>query len=115
MAAFGYWFISGEFDDIWAMAQLLESLKLSQKTKQEHSVIGKITKLVHAMPIESVQCLELIARGDREGWKIHQSRDEAMSILAAALRTDAASSAENLIHYLGSRGYIDFGDLLKKS
>ena len=114
MAAFGYWFISGKFDDAWAMTQLLESLKLSQKTKQEHSVIGKIAKLVHNIPCESVQCLELIAKGDREGWKIHQSRDEARSILAAALRTPAASLAENLIHYLGSRGYIDFGDLLKK-
>jgi hypothetical protein len=115
MAAFGYWFISGKFDDTWAMAQLLESLKLSQKTKQEHSVIGKIAKLVQVMPIVSVQCLELMAKGDREGWKIHQSRDEARNILAVALRTDAASLAESLIHYLGSRGYIDFGDLLKKS
>ncbi len=115
MAAFGYWFISEKFPDGWSMIQLLESLKLSQKTKQEHSVIGKVAKMVQSMPGESVQCIELIAKGDREGWKVHQSRDEIRSILTVALRTAAAPSAENLIHYLGTRGYIDFRDLLKKA
>lgn len=117
MAAFGWWFISGKFEDGWLMAQLIEALKISNKMEISESVVEKLASLVQQMPHETVKCLELLVKGDRNGWDIDMWRGHARIILASALQSGnkgAATTAENLIHYLGSRGYPDFRDLLKK-
>jgi len=116
MAAFGWWFASGKFDDDWAFNQLSDALKIAGKTDPDHMVVERLAALVHTMPKRAVQCLETIVKGDREGWVIYGWREHAQTILTTALRSadsEAATSAENLIHYLGSRGYFEFRDLLQ--
>ena len=113
MAAFGWWFASGKFEDRWTMEQLLESLRIAGKTESEDDVLEKLEGVVQSMPKEAVECLELMVRGDKEGWRIYGWQEHIKPILSKALQTVAASTAEDLIHYLGSRGYLDFGDLLK--
>lgn len=115
MESFGWWFASGKFDDAWAIKQLLEALKLVQKTDPNHLVVDRLTEVSEKFRLESVQCLELLAKGDREGWKIHGWIEEAKTILSHAMQSggSAAESAEHLIHYLGSRGYLQFRPLLQ--
>jgi len=118
MKAFGLWFVSEKFDKEWSINQLIEALKIAEKIEPSHMVVEIaeiLVNLVQVMPKKVIECIDLIVRGDKEGWRILGWRDEAKVILAEALKTTAASDAENLIHFLGSRGYLEFGDLLKKT
>lgn len=115
MKAFGWWFASAKFDDEWAIKQMLEALKLAQKTDPHHLVVERLAGVAEKMPLEAVQCLERLAKGDREGWEIHGWLKDAQTILRHALESkgEAAGLAEDLIHYLGSRGYLEFRTLLQ--
>lgn len=114
MAAFGWWFVSDKFDVSWAIAQLFESLQLVHQTDPEHMVLEHLARTVESHPVESAQCLRILAEGDREGWKLYASRDHIRRILAVALRNPTAGKeAERIIHYLGSRGFLEFRDLLE--
>lgn len=115
LVAFGWWFSSSKFDDSWSMKQLLKSVELSNKTDPDHRVLERLAELSKLMPTETVRCLDLLCKGDKEGWKIHGWKKHATLILTNALQIkgNAGRSAENLIHYLGSRGWLEFGELLK--
>jgi len=116
MAAFGWWFVSGKFEDAWVIKQLAEALKIAPKTEHENVVVERLAGLSRRMPLEAVQCLEAIAKGDKEGWGIYGWRNHARAILDAALaetNPETRTAAESLVHYLGSRGYFQFGELLR--
>lgn len=114
MAAFGWWFVSDKFDMSWAIAQLSESLQLVHQTDPEHMVLEHLARTVESHPVESAQCLRILAEGDREGWKFYESSDHIRRILEVALRNPTAGKeAERIIHYLGSRGLLEFRNLLE--
>lgn len=116
-AAFGWWFASGKFDDEWAIKQLREALQVARKVEPAHLVIKRLAKLVRTVPSDAVECLSMIARGDKEGWSILGYRADAREILETALRSGDAKAnraVTDLIHYLGSRGYLEFGELLRQ-
>lgn len=114
IGAFGWWFVSEKFDMDWAIAQLLESLLLVRQTKPNHMVLEHLLKTVETHPLESVQCLRIIAEGDREGWAISVNRDNIRKILEVALRNPSArEEAERTIHYLGSQGFLEYRNLLQ--
>jgi len=117
MVAFGWWFASAKFDDKWSIEQLLEALRITQKTDLDHLVVERLAVISESMPMETVQCLEYLVKGDKEGWKMHRWREKAKRILSSALQAQgsAAENAEDLIHYLGSRGYLEFRSLLRRS
>jgi hypothetical protein len=115
MAAFGWWFVSGRFEVDWAIGQLSESLRLARKSKPDHMVLERLATTAQTHPRESVECLRMVAEGDREGWHLHAGRDHVRSILEAGLKhPSAADKAERVIHYLGSRDFIEFRDLLAR-
>jgi len=117
MSAFGWWFVSKKFEDTWAIKQLDEALKIAGKAEPEEEVVGRLASLSQNMPREAVQCLEALVKGDREDyWRIHGWREHIRTILATALREadpETRTAAENLVHYLGSRGHFQFRDLLR--
>ncbi len=114
MAAFGWWFISDKFDVGWAISQLLESLQLAPHTDPEDVVLEHLARTVESYPLESAQCLRKIAEGDRAGWTLHAGRDHVRRILEVALRNPTArEEAKRIIHHLGSRGFLEFRDLLE--
>jgi len=113
IAAFGWWFVSDKFDVGWAIAQLYESLQLVHQTDPEHMVLEHLARTVENHPVESAQCLRIIAEGDRESWELYTSRDHIRRILEVALRNPTAGKeAERIIHYFGSRGFLEFRNLL---
>lgn len=116
MAAFGWWFVSGKFEEAWAIKQLAEALKIARRTEHENVVVERLAGLSQRMPLEAVQCLEAIAKGDKAGWGIYGWRQHATNILSAALaepNPETRTAAESLVHYLGGRGYFQFGELLR--
>jgi hypothetical protein len=90
---------------------------MAQHFKGERRRVGKFASLVQQISSEVVKYLGMLIKGDRHGWDFDIWRGHARIILASALQSgseEASTTAENLIHYLGSRGYLDFRDLLKK-
>ncbi|MDE2059841.1 MAG: hypothetical protein KGL31_04970 [candidate division NC10 bacterium] len=118
MSVFGWWFVSEKFEPAWAIKQLDEALKIAGKVEHEETVVERLARLSQNMPREAVRCLEALVKGDKEGWRIHGWRVHIRTILVTALREadlETRIAAENLIHYLGSRGYFQFRDLLQSA
>ncbi|HYV03421.1 MAG TPA: hypothetical protein VFB82_02485, partial [Blastocatellia bacterium] len=118
LVPFGWWFASEMFDDKWATDQLRQSLELAGQAEPDHLVVEHLVRVAVRMPLAAVQCLNLMVIGDVEGWHIHGWREEARSILLAALRSndeEARRAGEALINRLGARGHLDFQSLLSES
>ena len=116
MTVFGWWFVSGKFEDEWSLAQLVEALNISKKTDPEHLVVELLATLATTMPKQTLQCLEAIIKGDRDSFGIYIWIEQARIILDSAIRSgdaDVAANARKLINHLGSRGHHEFRNLLQ--
>jgi hypothetical protein len=117
IAAFGWWFVSEKFDDHWAVEQLLQALRLVGKADPDHWVIERLTELVGIMPLQVLNCLQLIIEGDSQRWTAFGSREEIRKIISGALKSgdsDAPIRARELVNALAARGHLEFIDLLER-
>jgi hypothetical protein len=115
---FGYWFASGKFDPKWSMPNLIEVLRLRRKAEPDHLVVEQLAKTAKAMPLESVQALEMLIEGDRDGWSIYGWQEYPRDILKTALQSDndeAREESRRVINLLGSRGQYGYRDLLRSN
>jgi hypothetical protein len=115
LAAFGWWFVSGKFDDSWAIAQLKEVIDLVGKIEPERLVVKRLATLADVMSAPAVEFLRLLLEGDNGTWRIYGWRDEARTILATALQggnDETKQIAIALINRLGEQGYLEFRELL---
>ena len=67
------------------------------------------------MPLFVVECLALFVESDEYGWRIDHSKKQVYDILKIAIQsTDETiqQNSKNIVHNLGSRGYLKFRDLL---
>ena len=115
ITAFGWWFVSGKFDDRWALEQLRKALEVARWVEPDYSVIDRLTKLATTAPKFVIECLAILIREDRRGWVVVANKDAIRQILSSLLSIDdpeIKDSAESLVHELGARGYFDFRDLL---
>jgi len=114
MAAFGWWFASGGFDEEWAVKQLHEVLEQTKKIEVADEVFERLVAIAESYPLQAVECLRFIAEGDKEGWLISAVSNDAKKILKVALDNPVSErEAKKTINYLGSRGFLDFRELLK--
>lgn len=60
MSAFGWWFVSEKFDDSWAIAQLVEALRLAGRVEVDHLVVERLAVLAPTLPRDVVQALNLM-------------------------------------------------------
>ncbi|HLQ27741.1 MAG TPA: hypothetical protein VK140_00720, partial [Ktedonobacteraceae bacterium] len=116
LAAFGWWLGSGKFDAIWAVTQLIAVLTLNNGTiESKHLVMESLADYASAMPLITVECLDLLIEGNEEGRNILNWQEHARNILMAAYNsTDdtARKIAKDLVNRLGARGYYEaFRDL----
>jgi hypothetical protein len=111
---FGTWFTCGMFPEPWALDQLHQFVNVSSTPEPDHDIADKLAEMVHVDVVKSVQILDRMIRGDKEGWRIHSWEIGAKKILEQALTTpgEARKTAEKLIDYLGRRGYTEFGRVL---
>lgn len=114
---YGWWFASGKLYDEWSINQLLEVLRLAKRVEPDHLVVERLVDIAKTMPQPSIQALSMIVDGDTKGWGVLGWADKAKEIIRAARKSGdavARQSAEDLVNLLGSRGYFDFGELLKE-
>ncbi len=115
LAGFGRWFVSGKFEDAWAVPQLKATLELSGKTDVDHLVVEHLAALSAQIPLAAVECLKLIVEADKEGWSILGWRQHARTILVSALYSGhrtAVELARALVNRLDARGFAEFRDVL---
>jgi len=114
LSAFGWWFVSNKFDLDWAINQLINVLTLSHRIEPVHMVLEQLTTAADTYPKESVKCLGMIAEGEQEGWNLYANRGHIQRILEKAMQNrNAREAAIRVINYLGSRGFLEFRNLLK--
>lgn len=115
-AAFGWWFVSGKFDDLWATTNLVKALDLARKIEFASRVVERVAEMSAALPRQAVDALWLLVE-ESEPWEIHAWRESIRTVTSVALRSGDEAvrrRAEELIHTLGQRGYFDFRDLLQR-
>ena len=116
LAEFGWWFVSPTFDEDWALTQLQSALRLAGSIEVGHLVIKRLEELVAVHPTSVLGALELMVKGDREGWGLMSWKDSVREILRSALANpddQVRRRAVDLTQELGAKGYRDFRSLLK--
>ena len=117
LAAFGWWFASGRFEDIWAIEKLIESIEVGGIVDDRSAVVERLATLAPTMPISVARALRLIVK-DSDYLRVYSFVDEAMSTLSAILASgneEAIHQAWLTINHLLGLGHRDFRDLLKKT
>jgi hypothetical protein len=116
LSNFGYWFVSGKFEEVWALTTLLGILMLTRQTQSEMAVVKRLAELCPRYPAECVSCLRLMVEGDRERWLLIGVENEAHELLRIALdshRQDAELPAKRLVEDLIGKGHFQFRSLLR--
>jgi len=116
MFGFGGWFVSGRFENNWAIEQLKKALEISGKVNFDHLVVEKMVELVKEFPMLTMECLRFMIDGDKEGWNIYHWKDKVKIILSIANECsdkDTKNSCISLINSLGAKGHLYLRDLLR--
>jgi hypothetical protein len=113
---FSWIFASGKLDDQWAMKRLVDVLQSFGTVDYCPGFLERLDDLVHAMPLEAIQCLMSLAEGSKsDEWFLSYKSDHHRAIFRAALdseNADARKLAEELINRLVARTLGDYRDLL---
>jgi len=114
LAAFGWWFASGAFDDSWALRELVAVLSLTDHVDMGDEVVERLARTAPDYPCNSVTCLTLLVETTTDPWTIRHWLSGIRTILRAALESrneDARRPALALIEQFGRRGHHDYRDL----
>lgn len=117
LSSFGWWFLKDDFPPEWRLQQLLET----QRNRIRLELDGRVLEMMINLSEEHIplvlDCLEAIVRNPAsEDWGMYD--DHVKEILRAGLSsgdTKLHDKAENLVHYIGSLGFLSFRDLLLDS
>ena len=115
LAAFGWWFASGRFDDNWAIERLIESIRVGGSIDDKSAVVERLATLAPIMPYPVSRALRLIVEGS-DYLRVYSFLDEAKKSLSTLLASDneeAIHQARRTIDRLLSLGHRDCRDLLK--
>jgi hypothetical protein len=113
---FGSWFASGEFPDDWSLSCLHDYVEVVEVPEPEHLVMERLGKVAHTDIVKSMRIVERMVKGDRDGWRMHGWQEPAKTILEQAVKSGGAArvAAEEVIDFLGRRGFTTFGALLAR-
>jgi hypothetical protein len=114
MAAFGWWFISGCFDDDWALEHLYKSLLLSNGNMEPKlNTLDRLSELANTRPSIVISCTELIIRADRENVMLWaQELTKILSVVLKSGNLSTTKTAKAIIDLLGARGDHQYRSLL---
>jgi hypothetical protein len=115
MAAFGWWFASGKFDNEWSYNQYIEALDIGRETIADHLVVQRLIELVEDMPNKVILILSKLILLEKTNWFVFTYKDRINIILYNAIGKSDIETREatrSLINRLVARGFMDFGNLL---
>lgn len=115
LKGFGWWFASERFPLVWAVEQLQKVLKLSGSIEADFRILEVLSRSVSTEPEIALVALRALVRHDTRGWGLVGWKPESKQILRTALRdVRTERAATELIHELGAKGFVEFGELLRE-
>ena len=117
LAAFGWWFASGRFDDKWAINQLIETLETGGSLDDKKHVVKHLATLAPYIPIPVARALHLLVEAT-DYLRVFMFDDEAKEALQSLLASgceEAEEQAKRTIDHLLTLGHRDFRDLQRSS
>ncbi len=117
LSTFGWWFAGKEFDndEAWIFKWLETVLGQTGIRDSNMFVFEKMAKLFAEYPVESLRCLKLFMKKNDEQWFFNREKN-VRSILEQGIKHENSGireDAENIIHNLGARGHLEYGELLQ--
>jgi hypothetical protein len=112
MEAFGWLFASKKFDEFWAITTLKETLDISGYSEFDNLVVEYLADLATDFPALAIDCITIMIEGADTQWTISYWSPRIKKVISEAIKTDSRSSAIFLVNKLGSRGHLEFQELL---
>jgi hypothetical protein len=115
---FGTWFVSGAFDNKWALTQLSKFSEVTPLVEPDSSIMEKVAETADADLVDAIAFTDRYVRGDIQHWRVFGAKESLKKILPKALASDLQQVKEiavNLVDYLGRKGYLEFGTLLESA
>jgi hypothetical protein len=116
LLAFFAWFASGAFEASWSLATLQAMLQITEgRSDHGKQVLERLSVLAPDYPWETVTAAAAMVKKDAQSISISWWSDELRAVLAASMASpdeQTRSMASDLIHWMGSRGFHQFRDLL---
>ena len=115
LSEFGWWFISGKFDDAWSVANLREALSITGLVEPDHEVAERLATIAESAPLAAVECIYLMTKHVREQWRMYAISKSIRTILEIAMKgadEKVRRLAEDTINRLLAQGHFEYRDLL---
>jgi len=111
---FGSWFACHHFPQQWSLDRLQEYVAVDPAPEPDQTIVERLAMIAPHDVTKAVAILDVMIRGDHEGWRIQGWIDPAMEILKLGINgdEDARDRAVKLINHLGRLGHVVFGKLL---
>lgn len=117
LAAFGWWFASGLCGDDWAFPYLEKTLERTDIEHSKEDVFEHMSSIFKVYPSQSLRCLRLFIDKNNDPWFLaYQKEGGVWEILKQGLSHEDSIvhiDAEDIIHMLGAKGYLQYRELLK--
>lgn len=103
---FDEWFVSGAFDDTWALQQLLMVVRRLPDIDLDPEVLGRIAALAPTHPLRCLAILEQWLKNEPDRWALRHSTNHLRTIVEAGTTAgaDAAALAKKIASALALRG-----------
>jgi hypothetical protein len=118
LAAFGWWFASGQFPPEWALQQLTLVLQRTGQAETNHLVLERVAELAPQAPLKCIELLSLLLQPPNDPYGVWAQNEATARTLRAAINSAdgvAQQGAIDMIHWLGVRGHLQYRDLLAPS
>ena len=119
LSGFGMWFINSPFSKTWSISQLVITLELNEgKIDLEIDVIDSLQNYVEENCLEVLKALNLIVKGDSEGWIVVASREKIKDLIELIIKThpsqEIRNSVNDLVNNLTKKGHHEFAKFFIK-
>ena len=118
LSAFGWWFSGGSFDPAWSFQYLAIALKQAGVSRSNLYVFEYMSTIFESYPQESLRCIQLFIDNNDDPWFFVSNRKQKgiWAILEQGVQhadPEIRKESESIIHLLGSKGHLDYRELLK--
>jgi len=119
LSGFGMWFINSSFNKTWSIIQLVETLELTEgKIEFEVDVIDNLHSYTAKYYLDVLKALNLIVKGDSEGWVVVSSKEKIKELLELIIREhsplEIKDSVNDLVNNLTKKGHYEFAKFFIK-
>jgi hypothetical protein len=117
LRAFGIWFASGKLDARWALDALERTAELVGAPTLSHLVAERLAKVSEDNPVDAVRIFAGMVERPEHEWDYIGWRDEAKTIVEAALASGEADAEEpvaSIIDFYVRRGELDLRELTRR-